>query len=152
MQISITIRGGAKVQAKLKRLGASLMDFTTAMRIIGERAAKYYANEGFASQGGVYGRVWPRLSAKTIVAKSKLYPQYVNVPLVASGKMKNSFVFSSNKNSAIITNSAPYYKYHQSTLPRRKLPRRQMAGINDPIKQIIRNVLQDDIKKKLRSA
>ena len=152
MQISIEIRGGREVNAKIKRLGASLMDFTNAMRLIGQRSAKYFSNEAFLSQGGVYGRVWPRLSAKTMVAKARLYPQNINRPLVASGKMKDSFVYTYSKSGTIITNTSPQYKYHQSTLPRRKIPRRQMAGINDPIKQIVRGIIQDDIKKKLRSA
>lgn len=151
MHVSITVKGSKEVNTKLKRLGVSLYNFRSAMGDIGKEAARYYSNEGFNSQGGVYGSVWPRLSEKTIAIKTKLYPQYVNVPLVASGTMKNSFVATANSNSVLITNEAPYYKYHQSTLPRKKIPRRQMAGINDPVKKMIQQILQDDIKRKIRS-
>lgn len=152
MQVTITIRGSSEVKSRMRKLGVSLYDFSTAMQKIGEWAARYYASQGFISQGGVYGNVWPRLSARTVYAKSKLYPQHVNTPLVASGKMKDSFMFTSNKEQVIIGNKMPYYKYHQSTAPRHKIPRRQMAGVNDPIKQIVRSLIREDIARKLRVA
>jgi Phage virion morphogenesis family len=152
VKVTIVIKGDKETKAKLKRLGSSLYDFGSAMREVGKEVGRYYSNEGFNSQGGVFGRPWASLSPKTQAVKMLLYPQFVNVPLVATQTMKNSFVATTGRQSAIITNEAPYYKYHQSTLPRRKIPRRQMAGINDPVKRIIANILEQDIRRKIRAA
>ncbi len=152
MQVSITIKGSREVRQKLKGLGRSLYNFKGAMKTIGTLAISYYQNQAFNSQGGVYGNVWPRLSPRTIATKMRLYPQYVNSPLIASRKMVNSFVAVSNETSVVISNEMPYYKYHQSTLPRRKIPRRQMAGINGPIRSIVKKTLQEDITRKIRNA
>lgn len=150
MQVTIEIRGSKETRAKLKKLGLELYNFRNAMKEIGTEVTKYYANDAFNSQGGEFGSPWPQLSPKTIAIKSKLYPQFVNMPLMASGTMRKSFVATYNSNSVIITNSAPYYKYHQSTLPRKKIPRRQMAGINDPVKRMIKATLKKDIQEKIR--
>lgn len=153
MQVQIIIRGSAETRAKLKRLGNSLTNFKSAFDDIGTETSKYYQDVAFGSQGGVYGKAWPKLSPATVAIKSKKYPQYVNVPLVASGTMRDSFSFMATRNGVVITNDMPYYKYHQSTLPRTHLPRRQMAGINDFVKnKIVKRILEDDIAKKIRNA
>lgn len=152
MKVTIEIKGSKEVQLKLKRMGSALYSFPEAMKEIGAEAADYYANEGFNSQGGVFGAVWKGLSPRTIAIKSKLYPQFVNVPLVASGSMKNSFVASSSSSQVIITNTAPQYKYHQSTAARSKLPRRQMAGVNDPIRQLVREKIEKEVIRKINLA
>lgn len=152
LTVTITVKGGDKVNSKLKRLGSSLYNFSDAMKLIGQQAGDYYSNQAFNSQGGVFGSPWPALSPRTLAAKIKLYPQFANVPLVATGTMKDSFEATTTRQSVVISNTAPYYKYHQSTLPRRKIPRRQMAGINAPIKRIVKMIIQDDIKKKIRTA
>lgn len=152
MYVSIEIRGSAEVRRKLKRLGPSLTNFRSAMGDIGQDVTEYYQNTAFASQGGVFGKVWARLRPSTINYKSKNYPQYVNAPLLATGAMRDGFTYTPGQTSVLITNTAPYYKYHQSTAQRSKLPRRQMAGINQPVKEIVRERLREDIKKKIRSA
>jgi hypothetical protein len=122
------------------------------MRSIGQQAASYYSNEAFGSQGGVFGRPWPRLAQSTVRAKLKRYPAFVNLPLVASQTMKEGFTASYGRNQVVIGNSAPYFKYHQSSLPRHKLPRRQMIGINDPIRRIVRDAIKGDTERKIRNA
>lgn len=151
--VSIQIKGDKEVQRKMKRLGASLYMFGEAMAKIGKEAGAYYSNQGLNSQGGVYGNVWPRLAPSTLRSKARTHRNHLNDPLVASGMMRDGFVSSSNNTSVIISNKMPYYKYHQSTAPRKShLPRRQMAGINDPIKRMVGDLLRADIEKKIRNA
>lgn len=149
MQVTITITGNKQVKTKMKKLGTSLLDFSDAMKLIGKEVGQYYQNEAFNSQGGVYGRAWQKLSPKTVAAKARLYPQYTNVPLVATGTMRDSFTSVSSKSTVIISNKSPYYKYHQSTAPRTIMPRRKMAGINEPVKAIVKRLIEHDIKRKL---
>jgi hypothetical protein len=51
--------------------------------------------------------------------------------------MRNSFIHKEGKDYVLVTNTAPYFKYHQSRLPRRKLPRRVMMKLDETRKQTI---------------
>ena len=52
-------------------------------------------------------------------------------------------------NSVAIGNTAPYFKYHQSKLARRKLPRRPMMSTGGDVKSIIGLIIEADIKDKI---
>jgi phage gpG-like protein len=120
------------------------------MNEIGSSAAKYYSNQGFNSQGGVFGSKWSPLARRTILRKSKTYPG--RSPLVATGKMRDSFTYTASNRQVLIGNKMDYFKYHQSTLPRKKLPRRQTMGINSPIKQMIQGIVSAEVKRKIKAA
>ncbi len=67
-----------------------------------------------------------------------------------TGAMAAGFTASHTATSVTIGNTAKYYKYHQSSAARSsKLPRRQMAGVNGKIKDMVRDAVRADIKKKL---
>jgi hypothetical protein len=151
MKVTIEIKGDKKIQSKLKRLGESLFDLRGAFDDIGDQAIKYYSGQGFSSMGGVFGESWPRLAQSTMRQKLKTFPQFSNVPLMATGKMKESFTAKVSKDSVKITNTAPYFVYHQSSAPRHHLPRRAMMGINDPIRMIIEKSIKAEIMKKLKA-
>ncbi|HMT18554.1 MAG TPA: hypothetical protein PKD15_00800 [Candidatus Saccharibacteria bacterium] len=178
MQITIQVKGDRAVQAKLRRLGQSVYQLKAAMNRIGQDASRYYSTRGFASQGGVFGKPWQPLSPITLLARghnvevenasaanfggfllgrrlqSGLDGNFGSnsiAPLVDSGKMQNSFEFEASSQSVLISNSATYFKYHQSTLPRKRLPRRATMGINEPIKRMIRMHINDEVRKKIMS-
>lgn len=150
MKIVITISGDKDEMARLKRLKAELFNFSRAMRQIGSQVSSYYAGEAFASQGGIFGKVWKPLSPVYAAWKAKHYPG--RPPLELTGTMRRSFRFSTSNTSATITNTSNHYKYHQSSAPRSKLPRRQMAGINNDVKTMVQRIIKDDINRKLRAA
>lgn len=120
------------------------------MNKIGDEAARYFANQGFSSQGGVFGARWSPLAKRTIVQKSKRFPG--KSPLVRTGKMRDSFTYSASSRQVVIGNKMDYFKYHQSTLPRTKLPRRQMMGVNGPVRKMVQDIISDEIKLKIRNA
>lgn len=150
IQMSIQIKGSKQTKDKLKRLGSSLYNFKGPMGEIGEQAARYYSTQAFASQGGVFGGRWPALSPRYARVKAVLYPG--RGMLIRTGKMQDSFTYTASSNQVLIGNKAPHFKYHQSTKPRNKIPRRAMMGVNDPIRKIVRGIIEADIKKKLRAA
>ena len=120
------------------------------MRNIGRLASRYFSNQGFNSRGGVFGERWEPLNRAYAIAKARRFPG--KPPLVATGAMRDGFFAKPRQSSVVIDNRAPQYKYHQSTAPRSKLPRRPMAAINDPIREIVRQELQKSIEKKIRMA
>lgn len=149
-RVTIVIKGDKQIERKLKRLGDTITDLKRPMDKIGKEAGRYFSNQGFASQGGVFGAPWQRLSPGYAIAKAGKYPG--RPPLVKTGKMRNSFTHRSSKDSVIISNNASYFKYHQSTQPRKRLPRRQMMGVNDNINRMVRKHIRNEIVSKLRSA
>ena len=150
LSMSITISGTKKTQEKLKRLGSSLYDFKGAMGEIGAEGAKYYSNQAFASQGGVFGGRWASLSPRYAAIKAVLYPG--RPMMVRTGKMQDSFTYAASSKEVLIGNSAPQFKYHQSTAPRSKMPRRAMMGVNDPVRKMVRTIIEADVRKKMRAA
>lgn len=153
MQVTIRITGNAETKARLRKIGSGINDMKDAMEHIGQKVGHYYKNDVFMSSGGALGKKWAPLKASTIRNKKRAgFRQNITVPLVGSGTMRDSFIAKSTKTNVIITNSTDYFKYHQSSAPRRRLPRRQMIGINNPIKTIIRDIIKDDIARKIRNA
>lgn len=149
MQLTIQITGTKKVIRKLERLGPKLNNNKSAMVDIGRNAAKYYSNQGFNSQGGVFGRAWTPLKAATAIRKARRYPG--RPPLVATGAMRDGFTYVAGSNQVLIGNKTDYFKYHQSTAPRTRLPRRAMMGINAPIRALVKTTIEADIRRKLMS-
>ena len=148
--MQITITGTQRLRQKLTRLGSSLYDLRSAMSQIGNEAARYYSNQGFNSQGGVFGSAWSPLARRTVLRKAVKYPG--RPPLVATGKMRDSFTYSASSRQVLVGNKMDYFKYHQSTLPRKRLPRRQMMAINDPVKRMITDIISKEVKSKIAAA
>lgn len=150
MQVTIQIVGDKQVEAALTKLGSDLLMLKEAMTQIGAEAARYYGDEGMRSQGQVFDQDWQRLSDKYSVWKAKHYPG--RGILERTGKLAGSFYFEADDNSVRVGNSVDYFKYHQSTEQRTKIPRRAPMGINDTLKQMIKTVIEADIRRKIDSA
>lgn len=151
LSVHITITGDKEAIGRLGKLGTSLLNFQGAMRSIGKELPSYFSNQVMNSQGGAIGERWPALSPATRLQKSKLYPGAG--PLVRTGQMKNSFGADyPDSNTAVIGNSAPYFVYHQSKLARRKLPRRAMMSTSGAVKDIIKDIIDADIRNKIAGA
>jgi phage gpG-like protein len=149
LSVSINISGNEEFMAKLKKLDAGLSDFSKPLKTIGEDLKKYYAGQAFQSMGGVYNMPWAKLAPSTQLFKKKHYPEYAANPLIATTNMRKRFTSQTTATKLVISNSAPYFVYHQSSAPRRKLPRRQMIGINSDVKSVIKQGIEKDIHQKL---
>jgi hypothetical protein len=146
--ISVSIQGDKEVLAKLKRLGSGMYDFSKAMKEIGEQGKKYFSGPVFASEGGALGEPWRDLTRAYEERKAKKWRG--RGILVASGTMRDSFYEVHDKMSVLISNDAPQFIYHQSTAPRKKLPRRPMIAANTAFQKIVQVAIRNDIQEKLR--
>lgn len=147
MNISIQITGVEEIEGKLARLGNSLYKMDSAMRQIGEYMAKYFGNEAFASQGQVFNSTWPRLNAKYSVWKAKNFPG--RPPLVRTGETQRSFGFEAGSSSVKIYNTADQFPFLQ--LGTSKMPARPTMGFSNANRLMIKQIITEDIKKKLAS-
>lgn len=147
MNIQIQITGVSEINEKLNRLGMGLYKMDNAMRQIGQYLAMYYANEAFASQGQVFGSSWPRLSQKYSVWKAKHFPGRGMEEL--TGEMRASFGFEAGSSSVRIYNTSDHFAYNQ--LGTSRMPARPMMGFSAANKMMIKNIITEDIKKKLAS-
>lgn len=150
MQVTITLTGSTQLRNKLGRIATGMRNLSGAFTDIGEELSTYYQTQGFLSQGGVFGEDWEPLSRSYAVRKAKRYPG--RPPLVATGKMLSGFRYEVGPTFVVIGNRMPYFKYHQSTLERHKIPRRASMGVNDPVKRIIHDAIVNDLTNTIRRA
>lgn len=146
---TVTITGDKAVLARLKRTEDGLADLSAPMGTLSKYLTRYYS-QAFVSQGGVFDAPWPRLNPHYEVRKFKKYPG--RPPLVKRGDMQRGFKADVGARSTVISNTAPYFKYHQSSAPRTKLPRRVMMAINDTVERQIFLIVNQYIRDQLRDA
>jgi phage gpG-like protein len=147
MQVSVTITGSDKVVKKLNKLGE--LNFEPEFIKLGDWLKEYYSGPVFLSSGSVLGAPWAPLSSNYQKYKAKKFTG--RGILEKTGTMRKSFQAEATKNSVKITNTADYFKYHQSSAPRTVLPRRIMLGTNAVIKTKIKDLLGEGIKRMVNS-
>jgi hypothetical protein len=154
-QVVIQIRGQKETIDRLKRVGAGISDFSDAFHTTGKRLTQFYSTVPFATEGGVFGRPWARLAPSTSLRKAGLGKSGGSYDgrgiLDATGNMKRSFGFSSGRAFARIYNNTSYFKYHQSSAPRHKLPRRVMMMMDRERENMVRDIIKAELHKKLGS-
>ena len=64
--------------------------------------------------------------------------------MLDSGALMEGFSFkpTTPKDSITLFNDVPYFKYHQSSAPRKKLPRRAMMVLDDTRKEHVMKMFQ----------
>lgn len=150
MQFTVRITGDKETIAYLQSVRHELDDMSKPMRKIGSELKDFFSNDVFATQGGAIGERWPALAPSTIKQKSKRYRAFSVVPLVRTGKMKESFFFKADKTSVTIGNNAPQFIYHQSSAPRTKIPYRPMLAINESVRSIAQDIIQSHVDEIIR--
>lgn len=143
-QLQWSIEGEQQLSRVLLGMESSMQDYTTPFRQSADLLKDTFAVDVFNTQGGAIGETWAALSPATIAAKARTYGQ--TAPLIATGNMRASFTTEVSKDMAVVSNSADYFKYHQSNQPRRHLPRRVMMKLTDSLKESIVKFFQEHIR------
>jgi hypothetical protein len=131
MNIQFDIEGETQLHRRIKGIADGVKDWSWATNKIGQYLKGFFTNDVFQSEGAIIGEKWVG------------GPYYHR--LERTGKMRNSFLYKNDKMQVEISNSAPYFKYHQSKLPRKKLPRRVMMKLDEKRKQTIVKFFQEQI-------
>lgn len=138
MQLSFEIEGEVQLSRRIRGLSTSLSNFKGVFRGVGTYLGGFFKNDVFNSEGAVFKEKW---------AGGPAYHK-----LQRTGKMRNSFIHKEGSDYVLVTNTAPYFKYHQSKLPRKKLPRRIMMKLDELRKQKIVKFFQAEIIIKANKA
>lgn len=145
MQISIKIQGSKEMIDRFNRLGDKVKNFGPEFKELGEYLTQYYSGEAFLSNGSVFRSRWAPLSPAYQKVKSKKYPG--RQPMEATGKMRNNFKSDASAKQLVIRNESDQFKYHQSSAPRFKLPRRIMIGYNNTIKDKTKDLISKGLER-----
>lgn len=138
--IKIDLEGERQLNRRLRIVSSGVKNLYPAMKTTGQLLQDLFEGAVFQTKGAVIGEPW---------AKRKYsYPWPI---LEKTGKMRRGFKYKASSMKAEIYNTVEYFKYHQSILPRRKLPRRVMMKVDvkrrDAIVQIFRKEINKLLKK-----
>ena len=128
IDIQFDIEGAKQVSASLDFIGDALDDFEQPLKKTTTLLLSVIQKQ-FDSEGNeLLGRKWVALDPVYRARKSKQFPN--KKILERTGKMRGNFQSELSKASTAIFNPTSYFKFHQSKLPRQKLPRRIMMKID----------------------
>lgn len=147
MDFEVDVSGVKDLQGRLTRLKASLLDWSSAMRAVGQSFKEYYSTVPFASRGSVFGDTWPDLNPAYKSQKAKKYPG--RPILVRTGAMQKGFNFTSTRDSIRLGNQVKYFAKHQEG---DGVPQRIMLALNDERVRAASDILRDDLIKKVDNA
>jgi len=88
----------------------------------------------FMTEGGLVGG-WAPLSESTIKQRERLGFGGAHPILQRTGALRRSFYSYVDSKMAMITSKSPYFVYHQSRMPRKRLPRRAMLVLIERTRQ-----------------
>ena len=143
-QLEWSIEGETQLSRVLLGMESNLKDYTEPFKQSADFLKQTFSVDVFNTQGAAIGEKWKRLSPYTVAQKAR--QGMPSTPLIASGNMRASFKTAVSTDQAVITNDAPYFKYHQSKEPRSKIPRRVMMKITEQSKETIVKYFQEYIR------
>lgn len=144
IKLDIKLTGAESLSRILMMESDKLNDFRKPLK----RCADLLLKEikiNFQTQGGLVNG-WTPLAQSTI--EGRLRKGYGASPiLVNTGRYRDSFYDNVNKSRAIIgSRDVEYHKYHQSTKPRTRLPRRPTLFLREQSKREMVRYFQEYIK------
>lgn len=149
-QLSWTIEGETQFSRRLRNVVLDKEDLKRPLQKAAQNLVRTFGNEVFASRGSEIQESWAALSPVTLARKARM--GYPSDPLVATGEMKRGFRSIVSTDQAVIYNTAPYFKYHQSNQARRKIPRRVMMKLGFNQREMIVKEFQKEWRLKMKKA
>ena len=128
MQLTVNVTN--TVETQISRYTQGLGNFSKPLEVSGDQIVEYLSGKVFDSQGAEAGQVWQDLAPTTLMARSRRTGYYANSPietnktLIWTGRLKSSFIKAVESMKCTISNTADYFKYHQTgggRLPMRKI-------------------------------
>jgi phage gpG-like protein len=145
MQIRISVFGDDVLARDLLRMKDRAMDMRPAFEAIHE-SFKTVEDWQFGTQGGVHK--WAPLAASTVAYKARLGldPRILHATLRLRKSLTETanadHIFEATRDTVVMGSRVPYGIFHQSTRPRRRLPRRPPVDLSETAKREWVKILQ----------
>ena len=123
---TITLEGEKQLSRRLGKLADNISDFQPEISDSTSLLKTFFSVDVFNTRGSAIGESW--------VARKKEYPWKI---LERTGRMRRSFATRAEKLKGEVWNAVTYFKYHQSGMPRTRLPRRVMMKLTNQLKDEI---------------
>ena len=127
VRLKFNFEGETQLSRHLALVEEALGDWTPAFQTTTEYLIEVFSTDVFEGEGAIIEEHWAPLSRAYAWQKQKMYPG--KGILERTGAMKAQFSATYGPKFASITNTADYFKYHQSNQPRSKIPRRVMMKL-----------------------
>jgi phage gpG-like protein len=142
----ITVNITENISAKIESIENDLARGRL-MTNIKEIADTIYKDRVWATEGALTGEKWASLKPSTVRDKSK--KGFGSKPILQrTGRMKASTRVQRSLNRVSITNTSPYFQYHQQGTS--KMVARPPLRVNDQVEKTIENVVVAYINSILR--
>ena len=138
MELEMSIEGERQLSRRIEGIAKDCKDFSPEFKDVGSYLVGFFSGEVFDSRGAVYGEAWKK--------RKKEYPWPL---LEKTGEMRYAFKDKVEKMGVAVFNPVMYFKFHQSKMPRRKLPRRIMMKLDEMRKSMIVQIFHRGIWNRL---
>lgn len=145
LRLKFSLDGSLQLSRVLFTVSAAVQDWTPAFEKSGEDLVRFFSYDVFESEGEAIDETWSPLAKAYALRKEKKYPG-MGI-LQATGTMRDSFMSQADSTSLKIWNAAEYFKYHQSSAPRTKLPRRVMMKLTENLREMVVKNFQTQFKE-----
>ncbi len=139
LEIKFEIEGETQLSRRFGAISDKVNDFKPTFEKTGIFLKDFFGGEVFTTEGRAIGEPW--------VKRKKAYPW---PPLQRSGRMRKSFVHQAEAKKVSVWNTTDYFKYHQSRMPHRIIPRRVMMKITEQLKDKIVKFFHETIIKAIK--
>jgi len=138
IELSVKLEGEQQLSRRLLKIPNDIGDFKRPLFRIGAEV-RGAIDTNFSSRGALFGERWkPRKDTK---------PHPI---LEKTTSMRRNFKQKLGPDYLEIFNPTPYFKYHQSNKPRKKLPRRVMMKLDRDRKIFIQKTFQQHVLDAMR--
>jgi len=144
-----SVEGEKQISRVLIGMASNLKDYTRPFRQSADHLTRIFSEDVFDTQGAAIGERWQRLSPYTVAQKARR--GFPATPLIGTGKMRGSFRSIVSTDQAVVYNTAPYFKYHQSKQARARLPRRVMMRLSENLRAEIVRFFQEYIRASMHT-
>lgn len=143
--LKFSLQGAPEISRLMNQISLAVTNLTAPFDKSGEDMVRLFQDDVFKSEGQAIDETWDPLSRAYALQKEKKYPD--KGILEATGAMRQSFFYVPDSSSLVVWNDAEYFKYHQSTEPRFKIPRRAMMKLTQSVKENVIKNLQQYLKE-----
>jgi len=145
IKLSLTVLGEESLLLTITDIQNKLKSFKPELIKTGEYLTEFYRDEVFDTEGQIYGNRWQTLTPTYASWKGKKYPG--RGILFRTGKLRNSFRFTSSDTFLKLYNIAPYFATHQLGIG--NMPKRTMLALNQMLNRAIGNIIKKGLLGRL---